>query len=120
AYIDFPDEPVPDSVVQDISGILTGLQTELRRHLNDNQAGERLRRGFYAVILGAPNAGKSSLLNHLARRDVAIVSDQAGTTRDFIEVHLDIGGIPVTLVDTAGLREQAGSIESEGNKRALA
>jgi tRNA modification GTPase len=79
-----------------------------------------LRDGYRIVIAGAPNAGKSSLLNALARRDVAIVSEEAGTTRDVIEVHLDLGGLPVIVTDTAGLREAEGAVEAEGIKRALA
>ncbi len=85
-----------------------------------DRRGERLRDGYRVVIAGAPNAGKSSLLNALARRDVAIVSEEAGTTRDVIEVHLDLGGLPVILTDTAGLREAEGAVEKEGIKRALA
>ena len=81
--------------------------------------GERLRDGIHIAILGAPNAGKSSLLNVLARREAAIVSERAGTTRDVVEVHLDLGGFPVVLADTAGLREAADEIESEGIRRAL-
>jgi len=88
--------------------------------LDDDHRGERLREGLSVVILGAPNAGKSSLMNALARRDVAIVSDEAGTTRDVIELHLDLGGYPVLLADTAGLRESGSRIESEGVRRALA
>ena len=82
--------------------------------------GERLRDGVRIVIAGPPNAGKSSLLNALAKRDVAIVSEEAGTTRDAIEVHLDLGGLPVILTDTAGLREAEGKVEAEGVRRALA
>ena len=82
--------------------------------------GERLRDGVRIVIAGAPNAGKSSVMNALAKRDVAIVSEEAGTTRDVIEVHLDLGGLPVILTDTAGLREAAGKVEAEGVRRALA
>ena len=82
--------------------------------------GERLRDGVRIVIAGPPNAGKSSLLNALAKRDVAIVCEEAGTTRDVIEVHLDLGGLPVILTDTAGLREAEGAVEAEGVRRALA
>jgi tRNA modification GTPase len=84
------------------------------------KSGERLRDGFKVVIAGAPNAGKSSLLNALAKRDAAIVSEEAGTTRDVIEVDLDLGGVPVILIDTAGLREAEGKVEAEGIRRALA
>jgi tRNA modification GTPase len=89
------------------------------RALDDDHRGERLREGLSVVILGAPNAGKSSLMNALAKRDVAIVSDEAGTTRDVIELHLDLGGYPVLLADTAGLRESGNRIETEGVRRAL-
>src|SRR5262249_50733960 len=95
------------------------LADEIGCHLDDRHRGERLREGFSVAILGPPNAGKSSLLNVLARRDAAIVSSTAGTTRDVIEVHLDLGGYPVTLADTAGLRDSADAIESEGIRRAL-
>ena len=98
---------------------LEALAGEIAAHLNDNRRGERLRDGIHIAILGAPNAGKSSLLNVLARREAAIVSERAGTTRDVVEVHLDLGGFPVVLADTAGLREAADEIESEGIRRAL-
>jgi tRNA modification GTPase len=88
-------------------------------HLDDKR-GERLREGLSIAIIGPPNAGKSSLLNLLARRDAAIVSETAGTTRDVIEVHLDLGGWPVVLADTAGLRKTSDAVEQEGVRRALA
>ncbi|MFA5592995.1 MAG: tRNA uridine-5-carboxymethylaminomethyl(34) synthesis GTPase MnmE [Micavibrio sp.] len=127
AVIDFPDEDIPDSEVMTVLPALQALTQEIESHLNDGHRGERLRDGIRIAILGAPNAGKSSLLNALARRDAAIVSPMAGTTRDVIEVHLDLGGYPVILADTAGLRpeelSEAGghdSVEAEGIKRALA
>ena len=89
------------------------------RAASADRRGERLRDGFRVVIAGPPNAGKSSLLNALARRDVAIVSEEAGTTRDVIEVHLDFGGLPVILTDTAGMREAGGAVEAEGISRTL-
>ena len=92
---------------------------EIARHLDDKRRGERLRAGFTIAILGPPNAGKSSLLNRLAGREAAIVSTHAGTTRDVIEVHLDLGGYPVILADTAGIREAGDEVESEGVRRAL-
>jgi tRNA modification GTPase len=95
------------------------LQAEIAAHLSDRR-GERLREGLHIAIIGPPNAGKSSLLNLLARRDVAIVSETAGTTRDVIEVHLDLGGWPVVLADTAGLRDSSDVIEQEGVRRARA
>ena len=117
AYIDFPDEDLTGTgPPQD----LRGLSDEIRRHLNDRHRGERLRDGLQVAIVGAPNVGKSSLMNRLARRDVAIVSATAGTTRDVIEVQLDLGGYPVVIADTAGLREASGDVEGEGVRRALA
>ncbi|MBN8544079.1 MAG: tRNA uridine-5-carboxymethylaminomethyl(34) synthesis GTPase MnmE [Alphaproteobacteria bacterium] len=118
AYIDFPDEEIPEAVLADVNTRIEALRANLRAMLDDNHIGEKIRQGIEVVILGAPNAGKSSLLNTLARRDVAIVSEVAGTTRDMIEVHLDINGYPVTLIDTAGLRETSDSIEKEGVLRA--
>ncbi|MDE1900031.1 MAG: tRNA uridine-5-carboxymethylaminomethyl(34) synthesis GTPase MnmE [Alphaproteobacteria bacterium] len=120
AAIDFADEELPDDLIDQQSADLRDLRAAIAAHLNDNRRGERLRDGFYIAILGAPNAGKSSLLNALAQRDAAIVSPVAGTTRDVIEVHLDIGDYPVTLADTAGLRDSADSIEAEGIRRSHA
>jgi tRNA modification GTPase len=119
AYIDFPEEDIPTSLVVGIESSITNLQNSIHSHLSDNRQGEKLRSGLQAVIIGAPNAGKSSLLNCLAKRDVAIVSDIAGTTRDVIEVHLDLNGYPLIIADTAGLREASETIEQEGIKRAL-
>jgi len=120
AYIDFPDEEIPDAVLAQLEDEIVSLQTIIREGLHDNNRGERLRDGINVVILGAPNAGKSSLLNTLARRDAAIVSHKAGTTRDAIEIHMDICGYPVVLVDTAGLRDSDEDIEAEGIRRARA
>jgi len=119
ADIDFPDEDLPQGVAAEVKPQIARLREEIAAHLNDRQRGERLRDGLMVAILGAPNVGKSSLLNALARREAAIVSDIPGTTRDVIEVHLDLGGYPVVLADTAGLRETADAIESEGVTRAL-
>lgn len=118
ADIDFSDEEIPDDVTARIKPIVEKLRGEINKHLADGHRGERLRHGLQVVILGAPNAGKSTLLNYLSKRDVAIVSEIAGTTRDLLEVHLDLAGFPVTIVDTAGLRESADIIESEGIRRA--
>jgi tRNA modification GTPase len=120
AGLDFADEADvgADAGVQ-ADSIVAKLLAEISHHLADRR-GERLREGFRVVIAGPPNAGKSSLLNALARRDVAIVSEEAGTTRDVIEVHLDLRGLPVTVIDTAGLREATGAVEAEGVRRALA
>ena len=120
AVIDFPDEELPEDLISSIRQNLGELLGELTAHLEDGRRGERLRDGLCVVIAGAPNVGKSSLLNALARRDAAIVSDRAGTTRDVVEVRLDLGGLPVIVADTAGLREGRDEIESEGIRRALA
>lgn len=119
ADIDFPDEDLPEGVAAEVKPQIARLREEIAAHLNDRQRGERLRDGLMVAILGVPNVGKSSLLNALSRREAAIVSDIPGTTRDVIEVHLDLGGYPVVLADTAGLRESADAIESEGVQRAL-
>jgi len=120
ADIDFPDEDLPDGMTQRQRPVLARLAGELSAHLDDNHRGERLRDGCHMVILGAPNVGKSSLLNALARRDAVIVSAQAGTTRDIVEVSLNLGGYPVVLADTAGLRDSNDAIEEEGVRRARA
>jgi tRNA modification GTPase len=119
AEIDFPDEDLPEGLSAAMRPEVEALLAEMARHLDDGGRGERLREGVAVAIVGAPNAGKSSLLNALARRDVAIVSELAGTTRDVIEVHLDLGGLPVILWDTAGLRETTDRVEAEGIRRAL-
>ena len=120
ADLDFPDEDLPGGIDSRVGAELAALAGEMQTQLADGQRGERLRAGLSVALLGAPNAGKSSLLNQLAGRDVAIVSARAGTTRDIIEVHLDLGGVPVILADTAGLRDAGDEIESEGVRRALA
>jgi tRNA modification GTPase len=119
ASIDFPDEEVPGGVVDQALASLRGLHAELAAALGDAR-GERVRDGFRVAIMGRPNAGKSSLLNALAQRDAAIVTPVAGTTRDIIEVALDVEGYRVTLADTAGLRDAEDAIEAEGVRRALA
>ena len=118
ASIDFADEELPADLATMRVRELEQLQQEITAHLADHRRGEKLRDGFHIAILGPPNAGKSSLLNALAQRDAAIVSATAGTTRDVIEVHLDLGGYPVILADTAGLRAAADAIEGEGIRRA--
>lgn len=119
AEIDFSDESdVGGPLIADAVAAAQATLASLRSALGSFEAGERVREGFVVVLAGPPNAGKSSLLNALARRDVAIVSPIAGTTRDAIEVRLDLGGIPVVLVDTAGLRESSDAIEAEGVRRA--
>ena len=120
AYIDFPDEEIPESVLNQWRETIISLQKIICDALADSKRGERLREGLSIVIVGAPNAGKSSLLNALAGRDAAIVSRHAGTTRDVIEVQMDIAGYPIILMDTAGLREAGDEIEEEGIRRARA
>jgi tRNA modification GTPase len=119
ADIDFPEEDLPSGLPDAVRPVLETLASQIADHLADGGRGERLREGIAIAILGAPNAGKSSLLNALARRDAAIVSERAGTTRDVVEVHLDLGGYPVLVADTAGLREADDEIEGEGIRRAL-
>jgi tRNA modification GTPase len=121
AAIDFSDESdVAVDAMTMARARAADLATELAAHLDDGHRGEILRDGFRVALLGAPNAGKSSLLNALARRDAAIVSAEAGTTRDVIEVRLDLAGLPVIISDTAGIREAAGEVEQEGIRRSLA
>ena len=119
AVLDFPDEEVPDDVLNTVREIVSSLIAEIRSHLNDHRRGEILRDGINLTVFGKPNSGKSSLLNALAQRDVAIVSETAGTTRDVIEVRLDLGGYPVVVADTAGIRESDDPIEREGVRRAI-
>lgn len=120
AGIDFSDEDdVPAEIAGQIVPVIGHLAAEMRAALSDSGSGEAIREGLSVVIAGAPNAGKSSLMNALARRDVAIVSATPGTTRDAIEIRLDIGGMPVTVIDTAGIRESGDAIEIEGVRRAL-
>lgn len=120
AEIDFPEEEgIPASVGRRVGEVLAPVLTALKAEIAAGRAAERLREGVVIVIAGPPNAGKSTLLNALARREVAIVSPFAGTTRDTLEVHLDLGGCPVTLIDTAGLRESSDAVEKMGVARAL-
>jgi len=120
AAIDFSDEgDVAEDAFARARSVVGRVLPAIAAHLDDGHRGEILREGFRVVLAGPPNAGKSSLLNTLARRDAAIVSEEAGTTRDAIEVRLDLGGIPVILTDTAGIREPVGAIEREGIRRSL-
>lgn len=118
--IDFTDEDVPGDLMGECREGITALQATISGYLADSHRGERVRAGYRIVILGPPNAGKSSLLNALAREDVAITSETPGTTRDVIEVRLDLGGFAVDLADTAGLREVSEAVEQEGVRRAEA
>ena len=117
--VDFADEDVPDEVPNRVFEAIAELREALQRELAGFLSAERIRMGFEVAIIGPPNAGKSSLLNRLAQRDVAIVSDREGTTRDVIELKFDLNGLPVTFLDTAGLRESADAVERIGIDRAL-
>ena len=119
AKIDFPDEDLPKNIINEIQKTSKNILTEIKKSLNDQKVGERIREGFKIAILGPPNSGKSSLLNYLSKKDVAIVSEIAGTTRDVIETHLNLDGFPVVLSDTAGIRNSKNEIEKKGIKIAL-
>jgi tRNA modification GTPase len=119
AEIDFSaDQDVPADMMSAVRPVLEKVSAEMAAHVDDARRGERLREGLTIAVVGPPNAGKSSLINRLAQRDVAIVTPEPGTTRDVLEVHLDLAGYPVTLLDTAGLREPVGGAEAEGVRRA--
>ena len=119
AKIDFPDEDLPKDILNKIKKNSEEVSKDVEKILNDQKVGERIREGFKIAILGPTNAGKSSLINHLSNRDVAIVSEIAGTTRDVIEIHLNIDGYPVIVSDTAGIRESKDEIEKKGIKLSL-
>lgn len=119
ATIDFVDEEVPVDVTPEVRSLLSHVGVELSEQIRNTKVAERIRAGFEVAIIGPPNAGKSTLLNALAGRDAAITSSTAGTTRDVIEVRMNLGGLPVTLLDTAGLRETKDEIEAQGVSRAI-
>lgn len=119
AFIDFPEEDIPPEKMALIDAGIANLCQKIEAHLADERKGERLREGFLIALVGSPNVGKSSLINALSKEEVAIVSDEAGTTRDVVQAHLDIAGFPVILADTAGLRESCQSIEAQGIERAV-
>ena len=119
AKIDFPDEDLPKDILNKIKKNTDEVLKDIEKILNDQKTGERIREGFKIAILGPTNAGKSSLINHLSNKDVAIVSEIAGTTRDVIETHLNIDGYPVIVSDTAGIRESVDEIEKKGIKLSL-
>jgi len=119
AKIDFPDEDLPKNIMKQIQNVSQTVSSEIKETLNDQKVGERIREGFKIAILGPPNSGKSSLLNYLSKRNAAIVSEIAGTTRDVIETHLNLNGYPVIVSDTAGIRSSKNEIEKKGIKIAL-
>jgi tRNA modification GTPase len=119
AKIDFPEEDLPNNILDKIKNSSDEVIIKIKKILNDQKVGERIREGFKIAILGPTNAGKSSLMNHLSNRDVAIVSEIAGTTRDVIETHLNIDGYPVIISDTAGIRDSKDEIEKKGIKLSL-
>ena len=119
ALIDFADEDLPASVERALRTSTSDLRSALARHLDDGGAGELVRDGVTIALIGPANAGKSTILNGLAGRSAAIVSEEAGTTRDIIQIRLDLGGVPVTILDTAGIRDESGKIEAEGIRRSV-
>ncbi len=119
AKIDFPEEDLPENIIGKIQKTSNNVLMEIKKTLNDQKVGERIREGFKIAIIGPPNSGKSSLLNYLSKRDAAIVSEIAGTTRDVIETHLNLDGYPVIVSDTAGIRNSKNEIEKKGIKIAL-
>ena len=119
AKIDFPEEDLPKKIINEVHKKSKSVLTEIKKTLNDQKVGERIREGFKIAIVGPPNSGKSSLLNYFSKRDVAIVSEIAGTTRDVIETHLNLDGYPVIFSDTAGIRTSKNEIEKKGIKIAL-
>ncbi len=119
AAIDFPDEDLPKNIIDKVESDVEKLKNEITSHLNDNKVGQKIKDGLSLAIIGAPNVGKSSLINFLAQSEVAIVSEIAGTTRDVVETHLSIAGVAVKISDTAGIHETEDKIEAEGIRRAL-
>ncbi len=117
ATIDFADEEVPEDVFPEVRSLLTHVNTSMQAELDRSAVSERIRTGFEVAIIGPPNIGKSTLLNRLAGRDAAITSEYAGTTRDVIEIRMDLKGLPVTILDTAGLRETEDYVEAVGIER---
>ena len=119
AKIDFAEDDIPDTVLKEVHTAIEEIYIEIKKTLEDQRVGEKIREGFKVSIIGEVNAGKSSLLNLLSKRDVAIVSDEKGTTRDIIEVYLNLDGFPVILADTAGIRESENNIEKKGIELAI-
>ncbi|MBU6140893.1 MAG: tRNA uridine-5-carboxymethylaminomethyl(34) synthesis GTPase MnmE [Proteobacteria bacterium] len=119
AAIDFPDDDLPQNIVEAVERDVKNLSAEIAQHLDDKKIGQKIKDGLNLAIIGAPNVGKSSLINFLAQSEVAIVSEFAGTTRDIVEAHLSIAGVWLRISDTAGIRETNDPIEKEGIRRAL-
>ena len=119
AKIDFPEEDIPENVIVNIKNEVENIEIEIKKILDDNKVGEKIRTGFKIAIVGPPNSGKSSLMNYFSKRDVSIVSEIAGTTRDVLETHLNFDGYPVIISDTAGIRASKDIIEKEGIKLAF-
>ena len=119
AKIDFAEEDLPEKVLKDAHHSIKEIHSEITKIIEDNKVGEKIRDGFRVSIIGEVNAGKSSLLNLLSKREVAIVSDEAGTTRDVIETYLNLDGYPVLLADTAGIRDTKNEVEKKGISLAL-
>jgi len=119
AKIDFPDEDLPADISKILKLNIVKIKNEIEKTLDDDKTGEIIREGFKVAIVGPPNVGKSSLLNYLSKREAAIVSEKAGTTRDVVELHLDIAGIPIIISDTAGIRDSDDEIEAKGVKLAI-
>ena len=119
AKIDFPEEDIPENVTENIKNDVENIEIEIKKILDDNKVGEKIRTGFKIAIVGPPNSGKSSLMNYFSKRDVSIVSEIAGTTRDVLETHLNFDGYPVIISDTAGIRASKDIIEKEGIKLAF-
>ena len=119
AKIDFPEEDIPENLIENIKNEVENIEIEIKKIIDDNKVGEKIRTGFKIAIVGPPNSGKSSLMNYFSKRDVSIVSEIAGTTRDVLETHLNFDGYPVIISDTAGIRESKDIIEKEGIKLAF-
>ena len=119
AKIDFPEEDIPENITENIKKEVENIEIEIKKILDDNKVGEKIRTGFKIAIVGPPNSGKSSLMNYFSKRDVSIVSEVAGTTRDVLETHLNFDGYPVIISDTAGIRASKDIIEKEGIKLAF-
>ena len=119
AKIDFPEEDIPENVIVNIKNEVENIEIEIKKILDDNKVGEKIRTGFKIAIVGPPNSGKSSLMNYFSKRDVSIDSEIAGTTRDVLETHLNFDGYPVIISDTAGIRASKDIIEKEGIKLAF-